>query len=377
MKKLLSTVLISAIVAACLCGCSKTSSLTLEKYGQPLSIHTADQISFIESDDVSVIGVFADGKAEKSRPQPIELKWSDGKSYESYTVEISEKPDFSVCEAYTAKTCSVSVYNLKIATDYYWRVRTDTDCSAAGTFSTEEYGPRTLYVDGVTNVRDLGGWKTADGGRVAQGLIFRGGRLNKSDVNDDGYATPPTTFVPEITEEGARVFTETLGIKTEIDFRLLTRNGYPADKELESTVAGVNYVSIPMNGNASIIDSEVNVLALKQFMELLADKTVYPVYIHCNIGTDRTGLVAYLLNALCGVEKTDLLRDYLFSNFGDIGEAKTPSNSKNKYVELLDDKTLYPGSSLAERVESFFRSINVSEETYAAVRKIMLGRESV
>lgn len=369
MKKLLSTVIVSAIIAACFCGCNK-SSLVLEKYDQPLSIHTPDQYSFIESDDVSIIEVFADGKAEKSRPQPIELKWSDGKGSASYTVEISEKPDFSVCETYTTSTCSVSVYNLKIATDYYWRVRTDAECSQTGTFSTMEFGPRNIYIDGVTNVRDIGGYNTSFGKRIKQGLIYRGGRLNKSDVNDDGYATPPTTFVPEITEAGKNTFANALGIKTEIDLRLLDRNGYPADKPAESAVSGVEYVRIPMNGNASIL---TNAEKIKEFMEVLADESCYPVYVHCNIGTDRTGMLAYLLEGLCGVDEGDMLKDYLFSNYGNIGEAKTPENSKNKFVIQLGENGDYSGNTTVERVESYFESIGVSAQTYNAVRDILLG----
>ncbi len=372
MKKLLSTLLVSVIItAACLCGCNKgSSSIVLEKYEQPLSIHTADQYSFIESDDVSVISVFADGKEEKSRPQPIELKWSDGKGSSSYTVEISELSDFSVSDTYTAKTCSLSVYNLKIATEYYWRVKTDTDCSETGTFSVADAAPRNIYIDGVTNVRDIGGYNTSFGKRIRQGLIYRGARLNKSDVNDDSYATPPLSFVPEITEEGKNTFANGLGIKTEIDLRLLDRNGYPEDMPAESAVSGVDYIRIPMNGNASII---TNAVKIKEFMEILADESCYPVYFHCNIGTDRTGMLAYLLEGLCGVDETDMMKDYLFSNFGNIGEAKKPENSKNKFVIQLGENGDYSGETTVERVENYFESIGVTAQTYNAVRDILLG----
>lgn len=370
MKKLLSTILVSLVLTACLCGCNKSSSLTLEVYEQPLSFHTEEQYSFIESDDVSVIGVLADGMQEKSRPQPIELKWSDSKGAASYTVEISETPDFSVSDTYTATTCCVSVYNLKIATDYYWRVKTDADCSPTGTFSIAEEGPRNIYIDGVTNVRDIGGYNTSFGKRIRQGLIYRGGRLNKNDVNGDGYATAPTTFVPEITEKGKDTFANALGIKTEIDLRLLNRNGYPADKPAESTVSGVDYVRIPMNGNASII---TNAEQIKEFMEVLADESCYPVYFHCSIGTDRTGMLAYLLEGLCGVTESEMLKDYLFSNYGNIGGARAPENNKNKFVIQLGENGDYSGETTVKRVESYFESIGVSAQTYNAVRDILLG----
>ena len=115
------------------------------------------------------------------------------------------------------------------------------------------------------------------------------------------------------------------------------------------------------------------VAEIKEFMEILADKNNYPIYYHCNIGTDRTGMLSYLIGGLCGMSEEDLMKDYLFSNFGNIGEAKTPHNSKNTYVELLSSDGPYEGDTLVERIESYFISIGVSEETYTAVRDILLG----
>lgn len=370
MKKVLSAVLLTSIVAALFCGCAADSGIELESYPQPLSIHTDDQYSFIESDDVSVIEVYADGRAEKSRPQPITLEWKDGKNSSNYTVEISEKENFSEYEEYTVTDCSLSVYNLKISTDYYWRVKSDAGVSKTGTFSVSGDKPRNIYVDGVTNVRDIGGYSTLFGKKIKQGLIYRGGRLNKSDVNDDGYATPPKEFVPEITEAGKSTFKDVLKIKTEIDLRLLNRNGYPDGMPLKSTVEGVDYESIPMNGNALIVN---NGEVIKQFMEFLADESRYPIYFHCNIGTDRTGMLSYLLEGLCGVDEKDMLKDYLFSNYGNIGEYKAPENSKNKFVKQLGENGDYEGDNIAERVENYFQSIGVSPETYNAVRDILLG----
>lgn len=369
-KKTAASVCLAALMVACFCGCGNKSAITLDTYSSPLPIHTEDQLAFIEGDDLYAVSVYADGEREKSRPEALELKWSDSKNTGDYVVEISENSDFSSPEAYETKKTSVSVYNLKIATEYYWRVKADGIYSETGTFTTSDKGPRNLYIDGITNVRDIGGYTTSFGKRMRQGLIFRGARLNKSDVNDDGYKTAPTTFVPEITEKGKDVFKNQLGIKTEIDLRLLDRNGYPADKPAESAVSGVDYIRIPMNGNASII---TNAAEIKQFMEVLADESCYPVYFHCNIGTDRTGMLAYLLEGLCGANEDDMMKDYLFSNFGNIGEAKEVSNSKNKFVTLLGENGDYSGETTVKRVESYFESIGVTAQTYNAVRDILLG----
>ena len=366
-------------------GCN-SRKITLETYSEPFDIHSAEQNYYL-GDSYDSVTAYARGLEELSRPQPVTLKWTDTASSDVYTVEISETETFTDKLTYTVSDKQVSVYNLKISTDYYWRVTSGSTTSATGTFSTVSTGPRNLYIDGITNVRDLGGYNTISGERVVQGLLIRGGRLNKSDVNDDNYATLPEMFVPEITESGANVFANELKIKTEIDFRIhdLTksgqyRNGYPIDVPLKSAVEiayniqGINYYSIEMNGGSSMLTHELNVPALKIIMELLSDKSNYPVYYHCNIGTDRTGLLSYLLNALCGVAQEDLYRDYLFSNFGTIGGSRELGASNNTFMTQLDDNSKYAGTTLQERVESYFKSIGVSESTYSAVRDIMLGR---
>ena len=344
------------------------SPIKLTAYNTPLDFHTPDQLSYMLG-DYEAISAYADGHSEISRPDAITLTWTDSSSAGKYTVEISESADFSSPLTFVVDKTEVSVYNLKIATEYFWRVSTE-DCSAEGSFTTSDVGPRNIYMDGVTNVRDIGGRMTSYGKRMVQGLLYRGARLNTSDVNNDSYKTPPQVFVPEITDAGIDVFKNQLGIKTEIDIRLLTRNGYPADKPAESTVPGTQYIRIPMNGNSSIGDNEIKI---KEFMEVLSDINNYPIYFHCNIGTDRTGMLSYLIGGLCGMSEEDLMKDYLFSNFGNIGEAKEPHNSKNTYVELLSEDGPYEGETLRERIENYFISIGVSEETYTAVRDILLG----
>ena len=95
-----------------------------------------------------------------------------------------------------------------------------------------------------------------------------------------------------------------------------------------------------------------------------ADTDSFPIVYHCNIGTDRTGLVSYLLGGLCGVSEDDLLKDYLFSNFANIGELKSPSNSKNKFFGMNG----YEGETLQKRIVSYFKSLGLSEQTINAVK---------
>lgn len=373
MKKNLAFILCVVVALGCclsLVGCGGGETITLSTYTEPFEIHTSLQkyyleVMFNESYQPDAENDEVKGTAELSRPTPIKLSWTDSKNLGNYVVDIAENDNFDNKISVNSTTTSVEVYNLKIATTYYWQVSSGSVKSAVGTFSIAGDGPRNLYIDGITNVRDVGGWMTASGKRTVQGIMFRSARLNRSYAvgKEDSY-TEPDVLTPEITALGITQF-NALGIRTEIDFRLDARNGYPEATPLESVVDGVRYIALPMKGNGDLGGD--NAVQLKKLMEILADKSNYPLVYHCNIGTDRTGMVSYLLGALCGMNDEDLLKDYLFSNFGNIGDLKSPVNKHNAWMGMSD----YEGATLVERVENYFKSIGVSEETYNAVRSIL------
>lgn len=324
----------------------------------------------------------ADGKHENSKPVPLNLSWESTEADGSFEVLLSEDPSFENAKIYEAKSASIDVSNLKLATTYYWKVRQGEKESEPSSFSTIGEGPRNLDVDGVTNVRDIGGWEVGGGKRIRQGLLYRGARLNNSypegwskDGGDLGYS-----FEKEITEEGERVCREDFGIKTEIDLRLSQRNGYPGlppEEELFSAIEGVDYIPIPTGGSANINACKEQI---KQVFDLFAVEDNYPIYFHCNIGTDRTGMIAYLLNAFLGVNEIDLFYDYMFSNFGLIA-VPNAYDSDPTYKDLTDLTKAsgasgvvnsFPGDSLSEKAENCLLSCGIEETTLAAIKTILL-----
>ena len=369
MKKTITVLLSFVMLFACVFfnGCTAKNTIQLKQYNYSFDIHTELQQYYLdfmfneeyspneETDEVK-------GTSELSRPLPVVLEWADSVKAEKYTVEVSENADFKNAISLTVGDTKAEIYNLKIATKYFWRVKSEKSASATGEFSIEGNAPRNLYVDGVTNFRDFGGYMTSSGKRTKQGVLFRSARLNKSYApGKESTYIEPDEVMPEITEKGIAQF-NALGIKTEVDFRLDARNGYPAGAELKCVVGGVNYIPLPMRGNADL-DGD-NGKQIKKLVELIADENNYPIVYHCNIGTDRTGLVSYLLGALCGMSEEDLLKDYLFSNFANIGELKSPSNSKNKFFGMNG----YDGDTVQQRVVSYFKSLGVSDATINAVR---------
>ena len=212
----------------------------------------------------------------------------------------------------------------------------------------------------ITNVRDLGGWKTENGKRTKQNLIFRCGRLNESSAKEP---------VIEITDEGKHVLLEEFCVKTEIDLRK-TADGETGAITESPLGSAVNYISCPMEWEGDTFNGNKEQL-LKVF-SLLADKENYPIIFHCNIGTDRTGMIAYLVNALLGVSDNDLHRDYLFSNFGAIGGMRKASGLENSvyYQSVAAAK----GNTLSEKTYNCLAEFGVPTEQLDSIIDILLEK---
>ncbi|MBE7088261.1 MAG: tyrosine-protein phosphatase [Clostridiales bacterium] len=348
-------------------------SWTLNDLGDEVDFHTDTQREYLNDENYENITAYAYGMHELSRPEAVRFEWkateltANAPDIAEYELQISTDEYFSEYLSYSTEETYYDVYNLRIATEYYWRVEATLEngkssLSSTSTFETVDVGPRNIYVDGVTNVRDIGGWETADGGRVKQGMIYRCGRLNTS--NADGIEVDEV--IVEITEKGIETMREELGICSEIDMRRTDNNevGFLTYSPLGDDV---NYYSCPMTWAVSNLLLE-NIEIVKQTFEILADESNYPIIYHCNIGTDRTGLYSYLINGLMGVSEEDLYRDYLFSNFGKINGSRNLSGIKYSYIATIKS---YDGDTLSEKIYNCLVDRGVPSEHLDAVIEIL------
>jgi len=343
--------------------------IRLAELGDAVRIHTDLQAAYLSDSDVYSVLEYADqeGTVELGRPVPITLSWTvetlDEVGVRSFVVRVATNPKLTRPKSTVLPKTknSLEFCNAMIGTTYYWNVTVNgTDgvayVSPTASFTTEAQGPRNLSVDGVTNVRDLGGWATEDGGRVRQGKLYRGGRLV-----ENGSASNVL-----ITEDGIKTLRDELGVRSEIDLRLKSKLGGLTASPLGDKV---NFYSRPMSDDWSVMfSSEENFQSIREIFALLADESNYPVYFHCSIGTDRTGLIAWLVNGLCGVSEEDLWRDYLFSNFGKINNTRT-TGIRKVYVNKLEAAE---GATFAEKIYNYLRdTVGVAESDLQAVIGIL------
>ena len=275
------------------------------------SFHTELQSAFLNDKYYWNISPYSDGKRELSRPLPLTIGWDTALIAAAYSVRISEDDDMGDYLSYSFDAnAETEIYNLKLGTTYYCQIydALGLPISEKQTLTTDTQAPGNMYVDGVTNVCDLGGWSIPEG-RVRQGLIYRCGRLNENKEE---------TPVAKITEKGVDTMLNEMKIKPEMDLRKVDDNEVGGLSDVGILGDSVNYYQCPMGYNGNMLINNADMVK-HIFSDVLSKEENYPLIFHCSIGTDRTGLIAFLINGLLGVDINDLYRDYLFSNFGDIG----------------------------------------------------------
>lgn len=191
---------------------------------------------------------------------------------------------------------------------------------------------------------------------VNQGLIYRSARFNENLTS---------TVTPVITSKGLEMVSNVLKIKSEIDLRMVSNNEVGALTDESVLGENVNYYQCPMGYDDNILS--INSDEIVNVFKILADKSNYPIVFHCSIGTDRTGMVAFLIEALLGISEEDIYRDYLMSNFGAIG-SKRWTSVITSYIDIVDG---CEGNILSEKVYNYLISIGVSSESLDSVISIM------
>ncbi len=312
---------------------------------------------------LSVIKQFTTASSDHNdRPRPVKFEWEVSGEGGLYTLEISESPDFEgeVRRLEGLTKTEAEVYHLRSGTEYYWRVTEHlpdggkTTVSDTARFVTED-SVRWIYAEGGRNIRDLGGWNGLN-----QGLVYRGSELNP--VGSHGLG---------LTEAGRKVLADELGIVTDMDFRAVTTESRGEEKYLTGSAIGpdVKLLNLPIgNFLSAFSDSYRDVIAA------FAEPANYPIYMHCWGGADRTGTVAFLLEALCGVSEEDLAIDLELTSFASFGYRYRYDNGNYLYASTVAKLKTYPGDTLKEKAESYARrTLGLSTAQISNIRSILAG----
>ena len=349
-------------------GFSIVTDLTSEK-----RIHTERQAEYLAYDGeyVSIPEAnYPDGQKHLSNPEPVQLEWNftapSGKTISRYDVVVGKEADLSDGYAIQGTTENkLDVYNSYLGVNYFKVVANypdgSKDESEIKSYKVEEVYPRNLKIEGMTNCRDMGGGRVLeDGGTIKQGLLYRTSSTNSWAY---GRGDGPDT----ITNAGKEELFNRLGCKTEIN---VNNSG--------SKQAGVeNYVEAYMYYDGGKHHLYRNAEPLKEVFHALSDINNYPIFYHCRIGTDRTGLCAIMISGLLGVSLNDIFQDYLFSNFGNIQEKRYIGEKagRDNILNYINDLQAFPGEKFHNKVYNYLLSIGVPAEELNNVIDILTEGE--
>ena len=309
-------------------------------------------------DDLHVEG------ADDSIPAPVTLCWEPALDDGEQTLEEDDGAGFVPLRRIAVHGAQEIVWNLKTGAAYRWRVSCGGAASGWGTFRTADEAPRWILLDGVSNVRDIGGWKTADGRRIRQGLIYRTGEFDTH---------------MQLTPEGERRLVEELGVRTDLDLRGIDGQGnLLSEAEMRSENGrpvldkfGVEWVFLPIRPYDAIFKPGQPRDNYARCFEVFADETKYPICFHCWGGADRGGTLALLLEGALGVSREDLVLDYEYTSLAIWGLRTRNYEPFANMMRILE--TYGPENEpISEKIAAYLREIGVSEATLARLRRNLL-----
>ena len=204
-----------------------------------------------------------------------------------------------------------------------------------------------MRIDGIHNVRDIGGYTTLSGKKIKQGLFYRGTELD--GVHEAKY---------KLTETGSSEMKNALGIVFDMDLR--------ENNMANTNVLGCTYKVYDAKHYDGIWGAP-GTTAMKEAFVDMANPNNYPMYAHCTYGKDRTGTVCFMLGALLGMNEEDLTRDFELSGLMD----NSTHNRNFHFMTFLSNFKAY-GTTLQNAAENYLRNVGVTQAQINSIKNIFL-----
>ncbi len=208
--------------------------------------------------------------------------------------------------------------------------------------------PRSITLQGASNVRDIGGWPTGDGRSVRFGLVFRSASLGKLTTKD----------VAALAATGLRTVCDLRGEaeRRRAPSRLdtipgLTAHALSIDPSLGASLREILSARIATGEDVMSLMRRAYIAyamdwshCYRAMFALLLEPARRPLLFHCTAGKDRTGFGAAVLLTTLGVPWEAVREDYMATNrlwrgdteFAALMPAHVSTTLLRVHPELLD-----------------------------------------
>lgn len=228
----------------------------------------------------------------------------------------------------------------------------------------------------VQNSRDLGGLSTMDGRHIKCGRILRTANMSRLNAHDiqvlrdydlrlvlDFRTQTVIDANPNVKLDGVEYIH--IPIVKDLNSRVTSKNDYESRTMADilltfSADFGGEGVAWMKDFYKNLYSSEYSLSQYKIFFDYLKNQTQGATIFHCTAGKDRTGVGAILLLSLLGVERDEIIKDYLETNKSvetDIKEAENLGRARGYEEKIISDIAKINGV-MREYAESVFQYID-------------------
>ncbi len=212
--------------------------------------------------------------------------------------------------------------------------------------------PRHIRFEAVFNFRDLGGYRTRGGQKIAWRRLFRSSELHHMTNHD----------VVQLKDE--------IRLRSVIDLR----SSRQLDPFSPLNEVGVEYYNVPFiergNDNENVYQDFSNMGEVYSYLvrheefgqrvidalEIIAEPDNLPLVFHCSAGKDRTGILTAIVLDILGVTDEDIIEDYTLTA-PYMKELVNRWNNNPKWAEALKNVPGYIWEASPESMAFFLSTL--------------------
>ncbi|MCQ2288739.1 MAG: tyrosine-protein phosphatase [Muribaculaceae bacterium] len=308
---------------------------------------------------MSVVNKYADQSKwdfNISQPAGMKVSWTPTSAGSKIVITVSNYEDYRDASTFfpKGKTNTYTISNNLPGLDYYYKIQEITASGETKLLTSGNYKTtgqvRMIRVDGVRNVRDMGGWSSS----LGEGFYLRYGVMYRSESCEN------------VTKEGIHDFKDNLHIGAQLDLRgESTITSSPLSQKVAfQKIASSSYIS-------TLADNKYRQAYVDDLRWLIGQlKQNKVVNWYCDNGCDRCGTLSFLIGGLLGMNGPDLCRDYELSCFAGFNRPRSHTGFYKMIPFML--KQGDAGDDLTTCFEKYWKASGITDEEIEYLREVMV-----